>query len=100
MEFDGVGRDPEAAGRSLVAQAVAQRRENLDFARRQHWPYFLGEWSEFSISRACPAHGQSCSDGAQGRIDLLTGSIRRESPGDLSLDGADCDDPRRRRAVD
>src|SRR5215472_16651382 len=80
MEFDGVGRDPEAAGRGLVAQAVAQRRENLDFAWRQHRPYFLGQWSEVAIFRARPAHGQSRGDGAQSRIHLLTGGVRRSRP--------------------
>jgi hypothetical protein len=35
MEFDGMRRDAELSGRSLVAQAIAERGKHLDLARRQ-----------------------------------------------------------------
>ena len=35
MEFDGMWRDAELSGCSLVAQAIAERGKHLDFACRQ-----------------------------------------------------------------
>src|SRR6516164_11853352 len=77
MELDGVRRDGQAASRRLVAQAVAQRCENLDLARRQYRPAVLGQWSEAALLRVRTAHGQSRDNGAQGGIDLPGGGVRR-----------------------